>query len=174
MEYVPYIALVVLSGIAAFTDTRNGTIPNWLTLPPLIIAPLAYGIAFGWDGALPSVIGIFVCGLVPLLLFVRQAIAGGDVKLLASIGAIAGYHLGLEIELMAFLVACIYSLIRLAWEGKLLRTLTNALFILVNPVLPKAKRREIKPELMTQLRFGASVLGATLLVLGMKVVPLWI
>jgi Flp pilus assembly protein protease CpaA len=33
------LATVVVSAIAAFTDLRGGVIPNWLTLPPLVVAP---------------------------------------------------------------------------------------------------------------------------------------
>jgi Flp pilus assembly protein protease CpaA len=45
------------------------------------------------------------CGAVPLLLFRLKAIGGGDVKLLATVGAQLGPLLGLELSFAAFVVA---------------------------------------------------------------------
>jgi hypothetical protein len=51
----------------------------------------------------------------------------------------------------------------LVYEGKLFKTIGNAFFILLNPVLSKARRKEISPEMMTELRFGPSVFIGALL-----------
>jgi prepilin signal peptidase PulO-like enzyme (type II secretory pathway) len=45
------------------------------------------------------------CGAVPLLLFRLKALGGGDVKLLATVGAQLGPLLGLQLSFAAFLVA---------------------------------------------------------------------
>ena len=34
-------AVLLIAGIAAFTDVRRGEIPNWLTLPIVVLAPIA-------------------------------------------------------------------------------------------------------------------------------------
>lgn len=84
-------------------------------------------------------------------------------KLVAAIGATAGLMAGLEIELVAFVVAALYALGRLAWEGKLLQTLGNTLFLALNPLLPKKWRRKVSPSLMNTVRLGGAFLAATIL-----------
>lgn len=162
-ELFGYAAAILLAAIAAATDWRSGRIPNWLTLPPLVIAPVVYGIAHGWDGVASSLAGLFVCALVPFFLFRQGAIGGGDVKLVAAIGASAGLFVGLEVELVSFVVAGLYALGRLAWEGELIRTLGNSFFLALNPLLPKKWRREISPTLMSTVRMGGSFLAAAVL-----------
>ncbi|MDH5492197.1 MAG: A24 family peptidase [Myxococcales bacterium] len=154
---------VLVAAIAATSDWRRGEIPNWLTLPPLLIAPLAYALIWGRGAALLSIGGLFVCGLVPFLLWRRHAMGGGDVKLFASIGAISGVLMGVEMQLVAFVVASVYALGRLAWEGNLLRTLGNSFFLALNPFLPRRHRREVSPSLMSTLRMGGPILVGTVL-----------
>ncbi len=156
-------AALGLALTAAITDWRKGEIPNWLTLPPLVVAPVVYGILLGKMGAIASVLGIIFCGLPTLVLWWQGGIGGGDVKLVAAIGATAGIMAGLEIELVAFVVAALYALGRLAWEGKLLRTLGNTLFLALNPLLPKKWRRKVSPSLMNTVRLGGAFLAATIL-----------
>ena len=148
---------------AAITDWRKGEIPNWLTLPPLVVAPVVYGVLLGKMGVIVSVAGIVFCALPPLVLWWQRGIGGGDVKLVAAIGASAGLMGGIEIELVAFVIACLYALGRLAWEGKLLRTLGNTLFLMLNPLLPKKWRRKVSPSLMSTVRLGGAFLAASLL-----------
>src|SRR5690242_18234513 len=85
------LACVAITAVAAVTDTRTGHIPNWLTLPPLIIAPLLWGAHGGlWrvDGGslVGSLLSMLGCALVPLLLFFKRACGAGDVKLFAAVG----------------------------------------------------------------------------------------
>src|SRR5262245_30441442 len=93
---------LLIAAVAAVTDFRRGEIPNWLTLPPLAVAPAAYGILHGPWGALGAIAAATVAGLVPYLLFRRGAAGGGDVKLFAALGATAGLSIGIEAELCTF------------------------------------------------------------------------
>ena len=158
---IAYGCAVVVTAIGAFTDIRTGHIPNWLTLPPLVIAPLAYLIVYGVRDMGYSIAGILVCGLVPYLMFRRQAMAGGDVKLFAAVGAIIGFGPGIEAQFISFIVASLYALGRLAWHGKLFRTLANSAYLGLNPVLPKKYRREVTPELMHRIRLGGAIFAGT-------------
>ena len=87
------LALFV-AATAAFCDWRRGEIPNWLTLPAILLAPWSYGLAFGIEYALHSLAAGFLAGLVPYLLFRRGAIGGGDVKLFGALGAVMGFVVG--------------------------------------------------------------------------------
>ena len=92
-----FIAFAVLvAALSAWIDWRTGHIPNWVTLGPLAVAPVAHFAVNALTGhsheavqaAGFSILGAGVCALVPLLLYRAGAIGGGDVKLLAAIGAI--------------------------------------------------------------------------------------
>jgi prepilin peptidase CpaA len=153
--------------VAAIYDARTGHIPNWITLPPLVLAPLvwlAYGGLWKSDrGSLAGSLGsMLLCAAVPWLLFRMKAIGAGDVKLFAAIGALTLADLGIQALFYSFCAGSLFALARLAWEGKLLRTLGNTLFLAVNPLLPKKYRRPIAHELMTKMRFAVAIFVGTL------------
>ena len=160
---------VLVTAIAAAIDWRTGHIPNWLTLVPLALAPFAHVgifVATGRaDQALAqggfSVIGAAVCALVPLALFRAGGLGGGDVKLFAAIGAICRPMLGIEAQFYAFLAAALLAPARLAYEGKLLKVLANTMALVANPFLPKERRREITPEMLTWQGLGPAIFVGT-------------
>ncbi len=161
--------LIMVTATAAFTDARSGKIYNWLTYPTLALGILLHTVLARptWlQGILISLLGMVLAGLVPYFLFYKQAIGGGDVKLFAAVGALAGPMLGLEIELYAIIATAVMSLFILTWKGKLFQILGNTFALALNPILPKAKRREIEPELLTSMRMGVPIFIATLGVIG--------
>ncbi len=160
-----FVAAVIVAVVAGWLDWRSGHIPNWLTLGPLLAAPFVHAVV-GYLGAghnaaihglLFSILGAFACGAVPLMLFQLGAMGGGDVKLLTAIGALCMASVGIGVEFYAFIAAAVFAFGRLAYQGKLLRTLGNTVSLVINPFLPKSRRREIAPEMMTELRFGPAV-----------------
>ncbi len=164
------IFALVVTAIAAVLDWRTGEIPNWLSAGPLAVAPVAhFGIAAAQGGVRAgvtmagfSVLGALVCAFVPFLFWRKGGVGGGDVKLLASVGAmlVVPVTAGIEAELYAFIVAMILAPARLAFEGKLLRTLGNTAALAMNPFLPKDKRRDVPAEAMSSFRFAPAVFVA--------------
>mgnify|MGYP001618612898 CR=1 FL=1 len=157
--------LIALSLAAAITDARGGLIPNWLTLPSLLLAPLVQFSVAGPGACAHSLLGAVCCGLVPLLLFGLRAMGGGDVKLFAAIGAVAGAGLGLEIQITSYAMIALYALCTLAHRGQMLATLGRSLALLLAPFRPKAKRALPPPEAMLSLRLGPAIFAATVSVL---------
>src|SRR5262249_2157338 len=147
-------AAVVVAAVAAWIDWRTGHIPDWVSLPPLAAFAahaLVAGVTDGWGEAIPaagfSILGAALCAVVPLGLMRVGAIGGGDVKLLAAIGALLQWRIGIEAEFYAFVAGAIIAPARLAYEGKLLKVLGNSLALVVNPFRPKERRHEITPEM---------------------------
>lgn len=108
-----------------------------------------------------SLLGAIACSVVPAVLYRQDAIGGGDVKLLAGIGALLQPRLGLEAEMYSFFAAGLIAPAFLAYEGKLFRTIKNTFLLAVNPLLPKKKRRPVEPALLTWFRFGPAILIGT-------------
>jgi prepilin peptidase CpaA len=162
-----FVAAVVLAAVAAWTDWRTGEIPNWLTFGTMGLAPIAHVAKAVAVTHLPfreafiagaySLGGLVLCGLLPLLLYSRGGIGGGDVKLFAAIGALCMSMFGVEAEMYGFFVAALIAPARLAYEGKLLRTVKNSAMLMVNPFLPAAKKFEVQQELMTWFRMGPAI-----------------
>jgi prepilin peptidase CpaA len=109
---LPGLVLVAVTAAAAVTDARSGRIPNVLTVPLVVLVPPLRLALEGAGGLAAAVVGVVACGLVPLLLFLRGAMGGGDVKLLAAIGAVLGWRAGLEVQMAGYLVAAIAVLLR--------------------------------------------------------------
>ena len=164
---LPFLVVAVLvSAIAAWTDWRTGNIPNWLTFGTLALAPVAHiAVSFAhhatFSDALASggysLLGGLACGFLPLLLYRRGGIGGGDVKLFAAIGALLRTMVGVEAEFYCFMAAALIAPAHLAYEGKLFRTLKNAALMVVNPFLPPDKKRVVEQEAMSWIRLGPAI-----------------
>ncbi len=169
IHFLLWVALV-LAVAAGIFDLRTGHIPNWLTLGGLagafvlqVITGAAHrGLHGAGAGAITALLGTAACALVPVVLYRLAGMGGGDVKLLAALGALCGPSIGLQAQFYSFIAVLLYAPLRMTYEGKLWRTLRNALLLAINPVLPKEKRKSVPAELMTSLRFGPAVAAGVL------------
>lgn len=155
---------VTIAGAAAVLDARSATIPNWITLPPLIAAPLVYATVLGIEYGVQCLASAFVSGVAPYLMFRREGMGGGDVKLFAALGAVAGFDplVGVRIQWVAFAAAMFVALCRLAWRRRLITTLASAVALPLNRVLPLRYQLPVSADLRTPVRMGGAVLIATL------------
>jgi prepilin peptidase CpaA len=91
VQHIVFIVGVgLLTGIAAYTDTRFWKIPNKLTMPFFVLG-LVYQLAFwGWPG-LQDGLGGFALGFgTYFLLFMVAGGGGGDVKLMGALSVWLG------------------------------------------------------------------------------------
>jgi len=159
-------SLVVLQAVAllasvtaAATDWRIGRIPNWLTLPLVVVGLVVNAAARGSWGATESAAGLLLCAGVPWAAFRisgGRAIGGGDVKLFGALGSLLGPMSGLEIELGALLLLLVFALVRLAFAGHLLRTMLGTLRLAAAPF---SRKRIIAPTgaELTSMRLGPAI-----------------
>ncbi len=110
------IGAALVASLGGVSDLRSARIPNWLTYSGLLTAlVLRFGV-LGWSGLKNGTVGMLVAGVLFFVLFVIGAIGGGDVKLMASVGAWAGKEQVIAILLAAALagggLALFYMLVR--------------------------------------------------------------
>lgn len=167
-----WLALMASAAVSAWFDWRTGCIPNWLTLGAILLGLAGQaglgGLAGGWAGVgaglLRSGVGAVLTGSVPLWLFCRGAMGGGDVKLLVGTGALVGACAGVTVELYAFVLAAAYVAVRLGGRGKLMRVCRRTLHLLRPARLPVASRAAAKGSSESEVRFAPFVLAGACLV----------
>ncbi len=166
MTYLPHIMMLAIVVVAAVTDTRSGLIPNWLTLPAIVIGPVYHLIFLSPALALQSVLAIVVVALVPFMMYRSGSMGGGDLKLFAALGGLGGLTLGLESLLYSMMAASVVAILTMAFRGHLKVVLVNVWRILSTPFIPKQRRKGLQRNEMHQLRLGASILIGTCFALG--------
>jgi prepilin peptidase CpaA len=115
----------VLALIAGITDWRWRRIPNWLTVPGLLIGIAVHSWLHGWEGAKTSLLGAGL-GLLLLLPFVLiRSLGAGDWKLVGAIGAFLGPQSLITVLFATVFVAGVMALILVIWKGRFIQTLRN-------------------------------------------------
>jgi prepilin peptidase CpaA len=151
--------------VAGWTDWRSRRIPNWLTVPALLLGLAANTLALGWVGAKDSLLGAGL-GLGLLLPFVLlRSLGGGDWKLVGALGAFLGPPRLIAVLLATILVAGAMAAVLIVWKRRVSQTLRNlghmlaALFALH---LPGPELSLDNPDSL-KIPFGAAVAVAVVL-----------
>jgi prepilin peptidase CpaA len=165
----------------AWIDLRTGHIPNWLTMGSIALAPVLHGAAAFAAGenvrsalfsSALSLVGAAICALLPAGLYARNAMGGGDVKLLAAVGAICHPLLGMRAELYSFAFGGLYA-IAIALTHRRLRTvIANVTALLV----PTRRRSADGPSSSSMLavRFGPAIFAGTAVSIALSESGRWI
>jgi prepilin peptidase CpaA len=114
------VALSVLAIIATWFDVRERRIPNWLAFGGMMLGLALHPL----DGALGLLLGaaIFLPG------FLCKMAGGGDVKLYAAAGSIAGWSSGLFILVIAAIANGVAALVY-ARRGQVQKPAAPALLV---------------------------------------------
>lgn len=174
-RFLPFVPVLVLLGWAAVEDWRTGRIRNWLTLT-LALSGLVQSLQlFGAARTVPpgtAVLGLLTGFGLTFLLFAIGALGGGDVKLLAGLGAWIGPGPVLAVFLAERVIGMLIVLAQAAAAGRIRVLFRNSAVIAVNLV----HLRDLGTDHVTQvgracrsvdrpLPFAVPTLAATLLVL---------
>lgn len=113
------LLLLALTMVVAATDLATHKIYNWSTYSGIVLALAVNGFERGWEGPRgleDSLKGFALCGGLMLVSYVLFSVGGGDVKLLAMIGAFLGVEQGLQALLWTFVLGGIAGLALLIWR----------------------------------------------------------
>ena len=112
----PDLMLILILGIACYTDLDRGRIPNGLTAS-LVLAGVIYN---GLEGEpLVGLLGLAVGFAVHFGLWVLQVVKGGDAKLMMGVGALVGWQGLLEATLWEFVLFLPVGFVMLVLRGNL-------------------------------------------------------
>lgn len=109
-------AMVLLfTSAAVLSDLRTRRIPNWLTVSSLALALVTHSVHGRLDGLVFSLLG-FAAGFgVLFLLWLVGGGGGGDVKMMAALGAWLGWKLTLAVFLGSAVVTLVLSAARIVY-----------------------------------------------------------
>lgn len=134
MKLIILVGAELLALIAAWTDLRSRRIPNWLTVPGVVVGIGVNAALGGWDGLKASLLGIAL-GLALLLPFVLlRSLGAGDWKLAGALGAFVGNERLLALLFWSVFVAGAMALALVIYKGRLRQTLRNIGHILISLV----------------------------------------
>jgi prepilin peptidase CpaA len=122
---------VAMALIAGWTDWRSRRIPNWLTVPGLLVGIAmnwlagGWGSAGNWPGLKTSLLGAGL-GLLVLLPFVfLRSLGAGDWKLAGALGAFVGWEALASLLMGSVFVAGIMALGLVIYKRRFKQTLRN-------------------------------------------------
>ena len=111
-------ALAVVATLAGLWDLRSRRIPNWVTIPGLIAG-------FALIPPLEAAKGAGLSLLIYLPLYLLRAAGGGDLKLMAAVGALTGPTAWMVIFVLSAILGGIAAITLAIAKGRLRATLQN-------------------------------------------------
>ena len=122
---VPFAIVLVAALLSAVTDIWRFKVHNVVTLPLLITGLVYHGLVGGSHGLAASLSGaLFGFGAL-ITFYVMGGMGGGDVKLMAAIGAWLGIEQTFYVFIASSLAAGLYAAMLLCVSGKLAETWVN-------------------------------------------------
>ena len=124
--------VVAMLAVAAVIDWRTRRIPNWLTFT-LVLSGIAQSFM---PHALVSpgnaMLGCLAGFTLTFVLYALGAVGGGDVKLLAGVGAWFGPQAALAVFAVEAIVGMVMALSQAAYQGRVSLLLKNSALVAVN------------------------------------------
>jgi prepilin peptidase CpaA len=160
------VALAVALAVAAgWTDYRSRRIPNWLTVPGLLIGVAANTITGGWSGLGTSLLGAGL-GLLLLLPFVLlRSLGAGDWKLAGALGAFVGPGDVFSLLLVSVFVAGVMAIGLIIYKRRVRETARNIGHLLLSLVTFRMPGREVSLDNPQSLKVPYGVALASTMVL---------
>lgn len=154
---------VACSMIAAVLDHRRGFIPNSLTYPCLLTGLALAALGGGLMGLGLSVAGLLAAGLIFFIAFAAGSCGGGDVKLMAALGAILGLWPAVDMTLAAMMVGGVIAIFSMARRINVVGVVkTVGLFAMLLPAGIKDAAMVLAPRERHTVRFGVAAAGGLL------------
>ncbi len=139
MTAAQLIVLAALVLCAALFDLRIRRIPNWLCAAGFLCG-------FACQTVREAAFGAGIALLIYVPLFALRAVGGGDVKLMAAVGSIAGPKGWIAIFLITAILGGLIALVLIVLKGRAARTFRNIGLVVTELAHLRAPHR-VEPEL---------------------------
>ncbi len=156
------ICALLLLVLCAYWDVRYRRIPNWATLPGVALGLGLNGLFLGWQGLKTSGLGLLVGFGALLVLFVLGWMGGGDVKLMAAVGALKGYPFVVSALFYSLIVGVVIGVAMLIWNRKALRSFKNLFYVIGSRVSRLIPKQNINREETQKIPFGLAIVLGTI------------
>jgi prepilin peptidase CpaA len=124
------LCAVAVGSAACVTDLRSRRIPNVLTLGSAGVALLFHSVAPSGMGFLSALSGWLVGAAVMFVPFALRGLGGGDVKLLAAIGAWTGPVFAFWVGMYTGMAGAVLAIVVAGYCGYIGRAFKNVWFLL--------------------------------------------
>jgi prepilin peptidase CpaA len=152
--------------LAGWVDFRTRKIPNWLTVPALILGIGMHTVVAGWAGAIASLEGAGLALILLLPVVLLRGLGAGDWKLMGAVGAFLGPLMFLFVLVGSLLVSGLMAIVAILRTQRVGETLRN-MVVLVRGFFSFGLRANPKISLdnpaLLKLPFGVAVAVSTLI-----------
>lgn len=160
------VVLILLVVAAGLFDVHTSKVPNALTYPAVVAGLALSPLDGGWPGVGRSVLGLVV-GFAPFfVLYLRGGMGGGDVKLMAAVGAIKGFPFIVNAMIASILVGGFFAIALAIWERQVLNALRFVGISVARIFYPALE--PIRLEVKRPIPFAAAICLGTFLVLAVE------
>ena len=112
-------------------DWQSRRIPNWLTVPALLIGLILSAVLGRWPWAKQSLEGAGICLGVLLPFVLMRGLGAGDWKFMGALGAFLGPQRAIVVLIGTILIAGVMSAVEIVRQGKVRETLYNIFVVFV-------------------------------------------
>lgn len=135
-EILMNVLLFLIIGACVYWDLKYRRIPNFVTLPTILIGPVLHVIFLGLPGLKSSLIGLLLGLAILIIPFALGGMGGGDVKFLAAVGAIKGNPFILDAAIYSAFAGGAMAICLLLYKGQLFALLKKWVFAIVDVFAP--------------------------------------
>jgi prepilin peptidase CpaA len=168
------ISSVICVIVAAVIDIRTQKIPNWLTLPSILIGIILNFSVAGNKGLISSALGLLTGFLLLYFVYLLGGMGAGDVKLLCAVGALLGPRMVFYTFIWMALAGGALALLFILYKRAFSQTFRNIKILLLGWVLGTAHSEAnitIKNRSLIKLPYAVAIALGTLLAVWLKQIP---
>ena len=125
LEFVFPAASLLCATLSAVYDVRSRRIPNFITLPAMVLGLILHAALGGWRQTAAAGAGGLICGLIFFVFYLAGGMGAGDVKLITAAGCIAGLPLIGHLLLWTALAGGVMAIGLALYRRQLVPTLRN-------------------------------------------------
>lgn len=162
IEDYAHLYILLFSGCAAGVDLARARIPNFLTLPSILVGIALALLTEGLPGVGTSLLGVLVGLLAYGWIYALGMLGAGDVKFLMALGALGGWRYGLDVAILSFLLGGFFSAGLLAVRGKLAGFLRRGYRFLLTRLVRGLEPEPFRVDTSEKFPFGVAMAFAAI------------